>query len=182
VSLDLVIVGKTDAARWLNSPTRKLLIRGVVSIGAVEGHLCSPKRGNPHGFTDIRCTKIRLEYDDIETEVEYNKRGIKTHVGPMPHHLESLLSFAGRIDLEKDGTLLIHCYVGKSRSTAAAYIIYASKWGPDRAMEAAKHIYERQALFQKYGLPTPNVRMVTLASEIIGWDMLTPLQAYQDTL
>jgi predicted protein tyrosine phosphatase len=121
--------------------------------------------------------KIRLEFDDIEEAVEYDHRGIPQYYGPTQSDIDRLIAFARKIDLDKDGTLLVHCYIGKNRSTAAAYIIYATLWGPDKAREAAWHMYWSQAPHQRYGFADPNRRMIQLASNTLGWDLMAPLEA-----
>jgi predicted protein tyrosine phosphatase len=52
------------------------------------------------------------------------------HVAPSADHVRQMLAFAA--ETPADGALLIHCYAGISRSTAAAYAI-ACAVRPDRS-------------------------------------------------
>lgn len=96
---------------------------------------------------------LRLNFNDI---VEH-REGL---VAPQPEHIHALLDFARGWSGEKP--LLIHCYAGISRSTAAAYIVAcALKPGLNEQQLA-------QVLRQLSPCATPNIRLVTLADEILG--------------
>lgn len=178
--LDLVIAGRTQAVQWLSSTTRKQQLRYVISIGAQEGHRKHPNRGCPYGFSDYRGPKIRLEFDDINTPAERDSMGNVTHQGPTLQDMRALIEFARGVDLDQEGVLLVHCYVGRCRSTAAAYILYATLWGEGRAADAIQHVYMQQAKHQRYGFPAPNSRMISLASDLLGWDLWPAYSDFDD--
>ena len=78
---------------------------------------------------------------------------------PGTEHVERLLDFARSWD--RGRPLVVHCYAGISRSTAAAYIISAML-APDRDE------YElAQALRQASPSATPNQRLVAIADELL---------------
>jgi predicted protein tyrosine phosphatase len=82
------------------------------------------------------------------------------HILPATDHVEELLAFARAWPREKP--LVIHCYAGISRSTAAAFII-ACALSPDRdEAEIAR------ALRQSSRSATPNRRLVQVADDILG--------------
>jgi predicted protein tyrosine phosphatase len=83
-------------------------------------------------------------------------------VAPSQTHVGRLLSFAASWDRTRP--MLIHCYAGISRSTAAAYII-AAALVPDRdEAELA------QTLRRLSPSATPNPRLIMIADSILGRD------------
>jgi predicted protein tyrosine phosphatase len=80
---------------------------------------------------------------------------LEGHVLPAQSHVEELLAFASRWDRTKP--LVIHCYAGVSRSTAAAYVIACAIDPARDEMEAAL------ALRAASPTATPNPLMVAIA-------------------
>jgi predicted protein tyrosine phosphatase len=80
-------------------------------------------------------------------------------IAPEREHLESLLDFAQR--WQQAGPLVIHCYAGISRSTAAALIVLC-RYNQGREREAA------QLLRQRAPHAYPNQRMIALADDLMG--------------
>lgn len=75
-------------------------------------------------------------------------------------HVRNLLEFATGWDRLRP--LVINCYAGISRSTASAYIIAA-------ALAPARHELElAQTLRRVSPSATPNIRLVTLADDLLG--------------
>ncbi|MEY3552925.1 MAG: hypothetical protein RL735_1273 [Pseudomonadota bacterium] len=82
------------------------------------------------------------------------------HVLPESAHIGQLLRFMRQWD-RKD-PVVIHCYAGVSRSTAAAYISYC-------ALNPSACEYETaQRLRQLSPTATPNARLVQLADDYLG--------------
>jgi len=82
------------------------------------------------------------------------------HILPGEDHLDQLLAFAHSWD--RAAPIVIHCWAGVSRSTAAAYAV-ACALSPGRdEMEAAL------ALRAASPTATPNLRIVALADERLG--------------
>ena len=79
---------------------------------------------------------------------------------PAIHHVEALLTFAEGWNRKRP--LAINCYAGISRSTAAAYII-ACALSPQRDEEELA-----AALRRLSPSATPNIRLVSLADDILG--------------
>jgi predicted protein tyrosine phosphatase len=82
------------------------------------------------------------------------------HILPAGEHVETLLAFVNAWPREQP--LVIHCYAGISRSTAAAFIA-ACALAPHRAEAEIA-----QALRQASGIATPNRRLVAVADELMG--------------
>jgi predicted protein tyrosine phosphatase len=80
-------------------------------------------------------------------------------VCPAEHHVDTLLDFVGRWD--RESPMVIHCYAGISRSTAAAFSALCAM-RPDFD-EAA--IAER--IRQRSPEATPNMRIVQMADDIL---------------
>ncbi len=81
------------------------------------------------------------------------------HILPAKEHVEKLLDFVAAWPREQP--LVIHCYAGISRSTAAAFIA-ACALAPHRAEAEIA-----QALRQASGIATPNRRLVAVADELM---------------
>jgi predicted protein tyrosine phosphatase len=79
---------------------------------------------------------------------------------PEARHVEQLLTF-GR-GWGGEAPILVHCWAGVSRSTAAAYILFCDRLGPGREDEIAKAI--------RFRAPHawPNRLLVQLADEALG--------------
>lgn len=82
------------------------------------------------------------------------------YVLPAAEHIETLLAFSRA--WERESPLVLHCWAGISRSTAAAYIA-ACALAPDRD-EAALALVLREASPSA----TPNARLIALADDILG--------------
>jgi predicted protein tyrosine phosphatase len=108
-----------------------------------------------------RPTTIAAEdhlYVGISDIVEH----IDGHVQPHATHVDTLLSFVRRWD--RRAPILIHCYAGVSRSTAAAFIA-ACALAPERPEQLfASRIREASPT------ATPNARLVALADATLGRD------------
>jgi predicted protein tyrosine phosphatase len=79
---------------------------------------------------------------------------------PGAEHVEELLAFVRRWG--RESPLVIHCYAGISRSTAAAFVS-ACALAPQRSEDAIA-----QALRQASPTATPNRRIVAVADDILG--------------
>lgn len=82
------------------------------------------------------------------------------HILPADSHVEDLLAFVRRWD--QTAPLLIHCYAGVSRSTAAAYIT-ACALAPERAEAEIATTLRRAS-----PTATPNSRLVAIADAVLG--------------
>jgi predicted protein tyrosine phosphatase len=79
---------------------------------------------------------------------------------PGAEHVEELLAFVRRWG--RESPLVIHCYAGISRSTAAAFVS-ACALAPQRGEDEIA-----QALRQASPTATPNRRIVAVADDILG--------------
>jgi predicted protein tyrosine phosphatase len=78
---------------------------------------------------------------------------------PAEHHIASLLNF-GR-DWPAEAPMLVHCWAGISRSTAAAYILLCDRHEPGAELEIAR------ALRFRAPHACPNPLMVRLADDLL---------------
>jgi predicted protein tyrosine phosphatase len=85
---------------------------------------------------------------------------IDGHVLPAAEHVETLLAFVRAWG--RENPLVVHCYAGISRSTAAAFVT-ACALKPDRPEDAIA-----RALRQASPIATPNRRLVAVADDILG--------------
>lgn len=79
---------------------------------------------------------------------------------PGREHVERLLAYASRWD--RSAPLVINCFAGISRSTAAAYIVAAALMPERREDELARKLRELSPS------ATPNLLLVGLADRILG--------------
>lgn len=116
----------------------------VVTLGSEE------PTALPKGYDAVR---LSLTFNDIVEP----RAGL---VAPDESHVRELLDFARGWSM--DAPLLIHCYAGISRSTAAAYVIAS-------ALNPAFDESELAAIVRSLSpSATPNNRLVALADEILG--------------
>ena len=104
---------------------------------------------------DGPCKQLVLKFDDISLPVE-------GYIQPEEHHLEVALQFADEVG---DGSLLIHCHAGISRSSAIALAILAKVLGGGREIEA------KNALKRINTDARPNKLMVWMTDEMLNRDM-----------
>ncbi len=95
---------------------------------------------------------LKLRFHDIDEPMP-------GFLAPQFEHLEALISFG--IRWSKAGPLIIHCYAGVSRSTAAALTILCL-YNQGREEEAAQVLRERAPHAQ------PNQRMIAIADRLLG--------------
>ena len=79
---------------------------------------------------------------------------------PAVEHVEEFLGFVGRWD--RQAPVVIHCYAGISRSTAAAYSAFCSVRPDADETEVALRLRQRSSA------ATPNARLVAIADNILG--------------
>ena len=107
----------------------------------------------PSGIRSER--HLFLDMNDISRQTD----GLQM---PDNHHIVQLIDFAHAWD--RSAPLLIHCWMGISRSTAAAFIIANALQADANPMDIALQLRQRSPS------ATPNARMVLLADEMLGRD------------
>ncbi len=111
-----------------------------------------PFPATPNGVGTDRHLKLR--FHDITDP-------IPGYLAPQAVHLEALITFGTAWN--KAGPLIIHCYAGVSRSTAAALTILCL-YNQGREEEAVQVLRERAPHAQ------PNQRMIAIADRILRCD------------
>jgi predicted protein tyrosine phosphatase len=79
---------------------------------------------------------------------------------PMQEHVHEFLGFAERWD--RAAPMVVHCFAGISRSTAAAFSIFCAARPDLDEAEIALRLRKRSPE------ATPNVRLIAIADEILG--------------
>ncbi len=138
----------------LVSPLSKLEQRLDVSGARHLLSLTGPGREmpTPDGFDG---KFLQLVFNDISTVQE----GL---VEPSAAHIEQIIEFGQAWD--QSAPLLVHCWMGVSRSTAAAAILVASL----RPQISCTHI--AQAIRRVSPMATPNALMIELADTLLSRD------------
>jgi predicted protein tyrosine phosphatase len=120
--------------------------RHVVTLLGIEDHVPLPKGVDPRDY-------LRLHMHDISEPMQ-------GQVTPDTGHVEQLVSFARRWD--RAAPMVIHCYAGISRSTAAAFTMVCALNPQRDESEIA------MALRRASPTAMPNVRIVRLADQVLG--------------
>ena len=119
--------------------------RHVVTLLADDADLTRPAAIAPENH-------LWLELHDISEPEE----GL---VLPQPEHVEQLITFVQR--WPRETALVVHCYAGVSRSSAAAFVAVCAlnSASDERAIAAA--------LRRASPTATPNIRIVTIADHLL---------------
>jgi predicted protein tyrosine phosphatase len=99
------------------------------------------------------ASRLRLRFNDIVVPTE----GL---IEPNANHIAHLLEFLEGWD--RASPLLIHCWAGVSRSTAAGYIAATLRDGPGSETALAARLRERAPF------ATPNSLLIALADQAMG--------------
>jgi predicted protein tyrosine phosphatase len=120
--------------------------RHVVSLLGREDNLARPAEISPENH-------LWLQLHDISAPLE-------GHVTPESEHIEQLIDFVRR--WPRHTPLVVHCYAGVSRSTAAAFVSVCALNPPndERAVALALRLASPTA--------TPNSRIIALADDLLG--------------
>jgi predicted protein tyrosine phosphatase len=139
--LTIEVASRPEAGDILSSPRRVAEVTCLVSIGDSQDEL-------PVGYDNVH-RKLRLLVADVVTELGATEGDVRQII----HLAEGLRS--------GNGTVLIHCEAGVSRSSAAALIMYACWLGPGREQEAMGRVLAQRPV------AVPNRRMVELADRLL---------------
>lgn len=131
---------------------------------AAAGDLCRARQAGhvvsllghdaqPPAFDLPQERRLHLRFNDIAEP----KEGL---VAPDAAHVAALLAFFGTWD--RRSLLLIHCWAGVSRSTAAAFVAASLREGPGSEQALA------QRLRAAAPFATPNPLVVSLADDALG--------------
>jgi predicted protein tyrosine phosphatase len=138
------VLSRSEAGQMLCSPERCAEITYLVSIGDGDDPL-------PEGYENAG-RKVRWLIADVVTEE-----------GATEEDIRRIINLAQQLRSE-NGTLLIHCEAGVSRSTATALIIHACWLGRGREDEAMRRVIAQRPF------AIPNRRMVALADRLLALD------------
>ena len=103
----------------------------------------------------VPANHLILGMDDISSPMD-------GHIIPCGEHVTRLIEFVHGWDRAKP--MVVHCYAGISRSTAGAFVA-ACALNPRRDEMAIAHELRRLS-----ATATPNIRIVTLADQMLGRD------------
>ncbi len=140
--LFIQVTSRLEAGDILSCPERCAEFIRLISIGAPGDEL-------PIGYHNI-SSKVRLLFADT----------LDAETGPQETDVRTLVEIAHDLRSSK-GKVLIHCEAGISRSTAAAFILYAYWLGPGGEDEAMDLVLSQRP----YAIP--NRRMVELADTLL---------------
>ena len=122
--------------------------RHVVSLIGDEGNVVRPDSVAPENHLWLRLHDISAPLDG--------------YIMPDEQHVAELLDFVRQWD--RHAPLVVHCYMGISRSTASAFASVCAL-NPHRDEDSIA-----QALRRASPTATPNIRIVSLADRLLGRD------------
>ncbi len=105
----------------------------------------------PASFPD--SNHLKLAMNDIETP-------LSGYISPSIDHIDKLLRFVK--DWERTRPLVVHCWAGVSRSTAAAFITLCALNPQVSEEEIAQNLRDKSPT------ATPNKRLVSCADQVLG--------------
>ena len=117
----------------------------ILSLLGIEG---APD--TPHGIDPAR--HLHIEVDDVPAPFAGD-------IVPTMEHIQKILEFSSGWD--RQGPMIVHCYAGVSRSTAAALVILCH-YNPGREMDAA------MALRRAAPHARPNRQLIATADRFMG--------------
>lgn len=148
------ITSLSKVSKLLHSKSGRETLKALISIG-------DPGSKFPSGFRNapVAC---RLEFDDV-------CRGDSSHwLAPCEKDVERIIKFAEQLKGATGGRIIIHCFAGLSRSTAAGFIVNCVWLGPGKEEEAMHRTI--QAASEKDKGICPNELMVEMADELLDRD------------
>ena len=151
--MKIYVTDRRRAGKMLMSTNTGPLITHLVSFGTWER-----EQRPPAGFYHHTCRKIRFQFDDIARDADFGP-----YTPPMKEDIQNLINFYNEeVFTHEDPVVLIHCFAGVSRSTAAALILLYMHIG-----DATEAFDELMAIRP---IASPNKRMVRFADEILEKD------------
>jgi predicted protein tyrosine phosphatase len=114
-----------------------------------------------------RCT---LRFHDIGEEID-------NLIAPQRRHIDELLDFGRQIERDQPERILVHCFAGLCRSTAAALLLIVQNSGspPEQAVLRMLEIVPNA---------WPNPRMIRFGDDSLGLDggLVSAVQAHYDRM
>lgn len=123
----------------------ELGVTHILSLLGIEG-----VPDTPHGIDPAR--HLHIAVDDVPAPFAGD-------IVPTMEHVQKILDFCD--DWNRQGSMIVHCYAGVSRSTAAALTILCH-YNPGREMDAAMAL-RRAAPHAK-----PNRQIIAIADRLMG--------------
>lgn len=153
----IFVTSKEQAARMLQSEHN---LRYLISIGDAEGD--RPLLG----FSDFKNPRLRLLFDDINTESHF------WYSGCTVEDISRLVAFCQTI-VDAPGDTLIHCAQGQSRSTAAALVLLhlLGHHAPTQLTQVIQETMDLGFRSQEDSVH-PNCRVVDMASQVLEGSFL----------
>ena len=101
---------------------------------------------------DDQIQHLYLNFNDITVPRD-------GYISPQEQHIHTLIDFAQSWD--RSAPMIVHCWAGVSRSTAAAFILLCAFSEKADEFSLANHLREKSPP------ATPNTRMVSLADNVL---------------
>ncbi len=143
----------------LTKVEQNLAVTGASHLMSLIGHKLEferPQTVEPRNYLRVRVSDIVPDSDGSATP-EHQRDG---HVLAQHDHVQEMINFVKSWD--QQAPMLIHCYAGVSRSTAAAYIAMLVLNPELNEHELAWELRKRSPT------ATPNPHIIALADRILG--------------
>ncbi len=157
VSGPVLVTTATRTSKWILSTTRRPTIDGILSISDPLG--CK-NHDRPSNLSSMGHKVMWLTFEDDL---------VPGPTAPTDADINHILAFGRQhgeafTNPDHPRKVIIHCYAGRSRSTAAAFICYCQALGEGREQEAWQ-LMSRSC--EVTGIH-PNTLMIDMADRLLG--------------
>ncbi len=156
VTSPVLVTTASRASKWILSTTRRPTIAGILSISDPHG---ARNHDRPSNLYSMGSKAWWLTFEDDL---------VPCPTGPTVKDIETILAFgrqhhAAFSDPAYPKKVIIHCYAGSSRSTAAAYICYCQALGEGRERDSWELMQNACEVRDN----RPNAFMIDLADQLL---------------
>ncbi len=151
----ITVTDWTRAVTLCSNGVTRAGLSGIISIADPPPY--DTKR--PRDLDRVGVPILALDFRDIEYQFYSGEPAADC---PTKDHVSKIISF-GRSVQHRPGRLLIHCTAGRSRSTAAAFVILCDRLSTGTEVDALSAL-----LTACERTPLPNTMMVSLADDVLG--------------
>lgn len=161
----VLILSAIDTRKVLRDPQTAPRVKGVLSISDPPEYR-NALRPLPQDLAGLP--------EDAVLCVDFLDKINEGFGGPEPHHVDKILAWGRRFhdafnNPAWPGFVIIHCFAGISRSTAAALACFAQALGPGGEHDAVRMAYCSSAERMVYGCDiAPNELLIAHADKLLN--------------
>ncbi len=172
----LVVCSAERATELCNEPMTRANIAGLLSIADPPPYVAKrPHQNVLDALIHERAAVGLMDFRDLITETDGDGSAYVNI--PTRAHAERVLSWFHSVATRPGARIVVHCTAGRSRSSAAAFIMLCDRLGPGKEAEAMAELLKACER-----TPLPNTLLVKFADELLGrkGEMIRVAQAQND--